>query len=96
VPIPFQEARLATKTLTREVIPDHPGTEPVLTQPYTLEEAGAFLRLSERAVKRRIDAGDLAFIYTGRRRMVLGRHILKYLDDHEHKPLMRPRRRLDA
>jgi hypothetical protein len=60
---------------------------------YDYEETGAFLRLRWRQVRNRIERGELPYVDNGRRRLVLGEDIIKYIESHRVAPTPTRRRR---
>ncbi len=61
---------------------------------YTYEEAGQFLRMSEKQMKRRVAAGHIGDVQMGRGRKISGRQILAYIERASEPPL-RGRRKLE-
>ena len=61
---------------------------------YDPVQAGRYLGMSERMMKRRLDAGAIGNVQVGRKRMIRGRQIIAFMDEHEVDPLpanQRPR-----
>jgi hypothetical protein len=61
--------------------------------PYSFAEAVPFLRMTEKAVARRVDLGEIGHVRIGRRRLILGRQIKAYIEGNEVPPLARRGRR---
>jgi hypothetical protein len=74
-------------------LPPQPSGEPEPLTLYDYDEAGAFLRMTGRQVKDRVEAGTIGYVRHGRRRLILGRQIIAYISDNEFPPLSRRGRR---
>jgi hypothetical protein len=73
-------------------LPPPPQGEPDPLTLYDYEEAGSFLRMTWRQVKDRVDSGVIGHVRHGRRRLILGRQITKYIEDHKYPPVSRRHR----
>jgi excisionase family DNA binding protein len=64
-----------------------PDVPPVrLEWAYSPEEAAPYLRMSERAVTRRLDAGHIGHVMLGGKRFITGAQILAYMGEHTTDP----------
>lgn len=82
--------RRATVNDSGEVIPPRPDEPINPAAMYLYEEAGAHLRLSERAVRKLVHAGRLGHTeLNGRRWRVSGRHILDFIERNTVPPIRR-------